>query len=35
MVARVLWRSEARSQGTTLSVTDLYNASTAILSPFF
>ena len=44
MVARALWRSEARrsrrrvqgrSQGTTLSDSDLYNARATILNPFY
>ena len=46
MVARALWRSEARrvvpwsetkvgDQGTTLSVPDLHNAQATILNPFY
>ena len=45
MVARALWRSEARStsrrrvqgrsQGTTLSASDLHNARATILNPFY
>ena len=44
MVARALWRSEARrvvpwsegrSQGTTLSTSDLHNARATILNPFY